>query len=86
MSGCLGAVGLTGCEQISCMAIESSVLRHIHPSPHILVVERLVVGAVRVRSWSDSILNDTRLSRRYEACSLFHSIMLTCFSRRIGPI
>lgn len=86
MAGCSGALGLTGCEQISCMAIQSSVLRHICPSPYILVVEHLVVDAVRVRSRSDSIFNDTRLSRRYEAPSLPHSDMLNCFSRWVGSI
>ena len=59
---CLGALGLTGCEQISCVAIKSSVLRNFRPSPYILVVKHLVVDAVRVRSGSDSTFNDTRLS------------------------
>ena len=48
VSGCLGALVLTGWEQISCVAIESSVLRNFHPPPHILVVEHLVVDAVCV--------------------------------------
>ena len=62
VSGCLGAFGLTGCEQISCVAIESIVLRNFRPSPYILVVEHLVVDAVRVRSRSDRTFNDARLS------------------------
>ena len=62
MSGSLAALGLTGCEQISCVAIKSSVLRNFRPPSYILVVKYLVVDAVRVRSRSDSTFNDTRLS------------------------
>ena len=62
MSGCLAALGLTGCEQISCVAIESSIFRNFRSPSYILVVKHLVVDAVRVRSRFDSTFNDTRLS------------------------